>query len=273
MNATGTIESYTFDGGIKKVFGTTVLTPSNWYYVTAVAQNSGNMRVYLNGVEEGTPASINTLWTGGDRYYFGSNSADSMGFFGGIIDELRFSSSVRSSSWIQAEYKNGAGTFSTFQTEQSATSTQWNFYNNASVTSSTTISTVLLPSSDILGSYQEGNPTALNPFAVNAGQYIEYDWVIQGGDPTGTGGGGTSIYGPTFEDELNSNTESYKEGYKEGVLAMANRGPNTNGSQFFILTQDYPLDHNYTIFGKVTSGMDIVKQIKKGDKILGITVE
>ena len=99
------------------------------------------------------------------------------------------------------------------------------------------------------------------------------DWVIQGGDPNGNGTGGTSIYGPTFEDELNPNTPSYKEGYVEGVLAMANRGPNTNSSQFFILKTDYPLDHNYTIFGKVTSGMEVVKKISAGDKILGIDVE
>ena len=99
------------------------------------------------------------------------------------------------------------------------------------------------------------------------------DWVIQGGDPDGTGGGGTSIYGETFEDELSTDSPSYKVGYVEGVLAMANRGPNTNGSQFFILKRDTPLDHAYTIFGKVTSGMDVVKKIAIGDKILTIEVQ
>ena len=99
------------------------------------------------------------------------------------------------------------------------------------------------------------------------------DWVIQGGDPDGTGGGGTSIYGETFEDELSTDSPSYKVWYVEGVLAMANRGPNTNGSQFFILKRDTPLDHAYTIFGKVTSGMDVVKKIAIGDKILTIEVQ
>lgn len=99
------------------------------------------------------------------------------------------------------------------------------------------------------------------------------DWVVQGGDPTGTGAGGQSIYGRTFEDELNPNTPSYKEGYVEGIVAMANAGPNTNGSQFFILTKDTPLSHAYTIFGKVTKGMDIVKQIAAGDKMLEISVQ
>lgn len=98
-------------------------------------------------------------------------------------------------------------------------------------------------------------------------------WVIQGGDPKGDGTGGYSIYGETFEDELNPETPSYKAGYVEGVLAMANRGPNTNGSQFFILKQDVSLPHSYTIFGKVTSGIDVVKTISAGDKMLSIEVQ
>ncbi len=98
-------------------------------------------------------------------------------------------------------------------------------------------------------------------------------WVIQGGDPKGDGTGGYSIYGETFEDELNPETPSYKAGYVEGVVAMANRGPNTNGTQFFILKQDTTLQHSYTIFGKVTLGMNVVKSIAAGDKILSIEVQ
>jgi cyclophilin family peptidyl-prolyl cis-trans isomerase len=102
---------------------------------------------------------------------------------------------------------------------------------------------------------------------------VEPGFVIQGGDPNGNGTGGYSIYGPTFEDELIPGTPSYKEGYKEGVVAMANRGPNTNGSQFFIMLADNDtLPHAYTIFGKVTKGMDIVKQIAVGDKMTSIEV-
>jgi cyclophilin family peptidyl-prolyl cis-trans isomerase len=87
-------------------------------------------------------------------------------------------------------------------------------------------------------------------------------FVIQGGDSTGTGRGGKSIYGGEFADELNPQTKSYQEGYKRGVLAMANRGPNTNTSQFFVVLKDSPfLPKNYTIFGKVTKGMDVVDKI------------
>ena len=83
-------------------------------------------------------------------------------------------------------------------------------------------------------------------------------FMIQGGDPQGTGTGGP---GYQFEDELNPDTESYKAGYQKGVVAMANAGPNTNGSQFFIMLEENPLPHNYTIFGKVVKGREVVDKI------------
>ncbi len=101
---------------------------------------------------------------------------------------------------------------------------------------------------------------------------VEPGFVIQGGDPNGNGTGGKSVFGDTFEDELNPETASYKNGYKEGVVAMANRGPNTNGSQFFIMLEETPLPHAYTIFGKVVKGMDVVKQIVVGDKMVEVKI-
>lgn len=101
-------------------------------------------------------------------------------------------------------------------------------------------------------------------------------FMIQGGDPTGTGAGGP---GYNFNDELNPQTDSYKEGYKKGVVAMANAGPNTNGSQFFIMVADYPLPNNYTIFGKVVSGQEVADAISKvetqsGDRpVSPVTIE
>lgn len=86
-------------------------------------------------------------------------------------------------------------------------------------------------------------------------------FVIQGGDPTGTGSGGETALGTTLVDELNQNTESYKAGYLKGVVAMANRGPNTNSSQFFIMLGNADLPHQYTIFGKVSSGIEVVDKI------------
>ena len=86
-------------------------------------------------------------------------------------------------------------------------------------------------------------------------------FMIQGGDPTGTGRGGESAWGGRFNDEINLNLPIYHEGYKAGTMAMANAGPNTNGSQFFIMHVDYPLPPSYTIFGKVTEGQDVVNAI------------
>lgn len=83
-------------------------------------------------------------------------------------------------------------------------------------------------------------------------------FMIQGGDPNGNGTGGP---GYKFNDEINPNSEVYKIGYKKGVVAMANSGPNTNGSQFFIMTEDYPLPSSYTVFGRVVSGQDVVDTI------------
>ena len=88
-------------------------------------------------------------------------------------------------------------------------------------------------------------------------------FMIQGGDPTGTGTGGP---GYKFADELDPNTVSYKAGYVRGTVAMANAGPNTNGSQFFIMQKDNPLPHSYSIFGKVISGLDVVDAIAAADR-------
>ncbi len=86
-------------------------------------------------------------------------------------------------------------------------------------------------------------------------------FMIQGGDPTGTGAGGESAFGREFADEINPNSPLYRRGYVPGVVAMANRGPNTNGSQFFIMHKQCALPPNYTIFGRVVSGQDVVDAI------------
>ena len=83
-------------------------------------------------------------------------------------------------------------------------------------------------------------------------------FMIQGGDPTGSGTGGESAWGASFADEIKEDSPLYRAGYRRGLVAMANAGPNTNGSQFFILHDDYPLPPRYVIFARVTAGMDAV---------------
>lgn len=109
--------------------------------------------------------------------------------------------------------------------------------------------------------------------------------IIQMGDPKTKdstlrrqwGSGGESIYGGYFEDELNSMTPSYRRGYVEGTLAMANRWPtpNSNTSQFFVMLSDNnklpkPMKPVFTIFGRVTSGMDVIHAIGKVEIVQGV---
>ena len=86
-------------------------------------------------------------------------------------------------------------------------------------------------------------------------------FLIQGGDPKGDGSGGESAWGGAFNDEIDKTSPLYRDGYKRGSVAMANTGPNTNRSQFFIVQKDYPLYPGFTIFGQVVSGMDVVDKI------------
>ncbi|GAB7359983.1 hypothetical protein MBLNU230_g7507t1 [Neophaeotheca triangularis] len=115
--------------------------------------------------------------------------------------------------------------------------------------------------------YTEHAPKTCNNFATLASRNYYNDlifhrvipnFMIQGGDPTGTGSGGESIYGGQFEDEIHKSLRHTGA----GILSMANSGPNTNGSQFFITLAPTPwLDGKHTIFGRVKSGMRVVQRM------------
>ena len=94
-------------------------------------------------------------------------------------------------------------------------------------------------------------------------------FMIQGGDPAGDGTGGESAWGAPFADEINPDSALYRDGYRRGLVAMANRGPNTNGSQFFIMHETYPLPPSYVIFARVTSGMDVVDALAETPTRMG----
>ncbi|MEP6901177.1 MAG: peptidylprolyl isomerase [Actinomycetota bacterium] len=87
------------------------------------------------------------------------------------------------------------------------------------------------------------------------------NFMLQGGDPLGEGYGGESAWGGKFDDEIDKSSALYQGPYDKGTVAMANSGPNTNGSQFFIMHIDYPLPPSYTKFGKVIEGQDVVNTI------------
>lgn len=119
-------------------------------------------------------------------------------------------------------------------------------------------------------------PRTVNNFLFLAGEGFYDDvtfhrvipnFMIQGGDPTGTGTGGP---GYRFEDEFEANPHRHGT----GALSMANAGPNTNGSQFFITHAPQPhLDGRHTVFGQTVAGQDVVDAIQQGDKIIGITIK
>lgn len=123
--------------------------------------------------------------------------------------------------------------------------------------------------------YPEYAPKTVNNFVFLAreGYYdgvsfhrVISDFMIQGGDPTGTGRGGP---GYKFEDEFAGNPLKHDT----GVISMANAGPGTNGSQFFIThSPQAHLNGKHTVFGKVTSGQDVVDRIRQGDKIVKVVV-
>lgn len=86
--------------------------------------------------------------------------------------------------------------------------------------------------------------------------------MVQGGDPTGTGRGGESIYGEKFDDEIDTRGNKILKHTGAGILSMANSGPNTNGSQFFLTLAPTPwLDGKHTIFGRVQSGLGILRRM------------
>lgn len=87
-------------------------------------------------------------------------------------------------------------------------------------------------------------------------------FMIQGGDPNGDGTGGQTATGQPLPNEINRSSPLYQGGYRRGLVAMANKGiPETGSSQFFIMHQTYPLQPNYTVFGRVVEGMDVVDKI------------
>ena len=94
-------------------------------------------------------------------------------------------------------------------------------------------------------------------------------FMVQGGDPNGNGSGGQSAWGEPFADEITPDSALYRGGYKRGLVAMANSGANTNGSQFFIMHQDYPLPPNYVIFAWVTKGMEVVDALASVPTTMG----
>jgi peptidyl-prolyl cis-trans isomerase B (cyclophilin B) len=154
---------------------------------------------------------------------------------------------------------------------------QWNKAPEMTIDASRSYRAVVETSRGIieLDLYPQHAPKTVNNFVFLAreGFYDDIffhrvipDFVIQGGDPTGTGRGGP---GYRFEDEVRGNPLQHER----GVVSMANAGPDTNGSQFFITHSPQPhLNGRHTVFGKAVSGLDVIDAIQQGDKIIRVTI-
>ena len=146
-------EHYTWDGQSRTVTGTTTVQANTWYHVAMVASNGGTVRLYVNGVEEGTPVgTINSLWTDGDRFYVG-NTSPVGGFFDGLIDDVRIYEQVLSAADIQTIYSGAIvtvaatnasasessdpGTFTFTRTGSTGSSLVVNYTVNGTATSGT----------------------------------------------------------------------------------------------------------------------------------------
>lgn len=109
INASGKFEAYMWDGAAKTVTGTTTAQANTWYYIALTAANSGQMKLYVNGQAEGTAAGIGSMWTGGDRYWAGSNSGGGKGWLNGVIDEVKIYNVALSSTDVLNLYNSYSG--------------------------------------------------------------------------------------------------------------------------------------------------------------------
>jgi hypothetical protein len=110
INSSGKFEAYMWDGAAKTVTGTTTVSANTWYHIALTAANNGQMKLYVNGQAEGTAASISSMWTGGDRYWIGSNSGGGKGWFNGSADDAKLYDYALTSTDISNLYNSYGAT-------------------------------------------------------------------------------------------------------------------------------------------------------------------
>ncbi|MCL5775377.1 MAG: DUF2341 domain-containing protein, partial [Patescibacteria group bacterium] len=159
---------------------------TNWHHLAAVSvngnSNMSSVLIYLDGTLRSLSSSSGALSTTASNVALGTlPGASNNNNFNGSLDDFRVSNVVRNGDWILADYKNGINTFLNYAAEESRDLTvlpYWNFYNNPSVATSVTISSVLLSTSNVQETYNEANPSTLNPNAIAIGQVAEWDFAL-----------------------------------------------------------------------------------------------
>ncbi len=150
------------------------ISASSWYYAGAMFDGT-NRAIFHNGGNIGSDTPVGHNMQNSNFRIASTNNGE---YWDGLIDEVRISKASRSTSWIGAEYKNGYGDFNAFGSAQDVISNEWIFYNNGGVANNSTLSSLLLSTSDVAGAYSELNPTTANPNSVLVGQEVEWDFVL-----------------------------------------------------------------------------------------------
>lgn len=180
-----------FSGGYIEYFSNTVLAPNTWYHIVGTFDvSTDEVKIYINGALDRSTTDTTTLTANAQGMTLGQSPAGE--YWDGTIDEVRLSASIRSADWIRAEYLTGIDSMNSFGSEQGQSDVSvWKFYQNATPADGASIDSTLLTGSDVKGTYQESNPTALNPLRVIAGNQVEWDFAL---DPTSTANGTTYYF-------------------------------------------------------------------------------
>ena len=172
-----------YSGAYRESFSNTTLATGTWYYVTATFDDATDqVKIYINGVLDSVTTQTTSMAANAQSLTLGKSLAGE--WWNGTLDELRLSGNVRSADWIKAEYANQNDSMNSYGSEEGQTGSAWGFYNNSTPANGATISSSLLTGSDSLETYQESNPTALNPNAISAGNQGEWDFSLNPANAT-----------------------------------------------------------------------------------------
>ena len=172
-----------FNGAYRESFSNTNLATGTWYYVTATFEDATDqVKIYINGELDSVTTQTTSITANAQSLTIGKSLAGE--WWNGTLDEMRLSANVRSASWIKAEYTNQNDTMNSFGSEQSQTGSPWGFYDNSTPANGATIGSSVLTGTDSLETYQESNPTVLNPNAISASNQGEWDFSLNPSNAT-----------------------------------------------------------------------------------------
>jgi len=205
----GTVDfSYYAGGGFVESTSVATLSTGTWYHITATYNDAANqVKIYINGALNSTTTQSTSLATTTSVLDIGHSAAGE--WWSGTVDDIWLSDSVRSADWIEAEYISQSDAMNSYGSEEDQSSLMpavWDFYDNTTPVSGATLSSGVLTGTDVSETYQESNPTTLNPGAVSVGQQAEWDFAL---DPSGASDGTTYYFRMVKSDGTALNTYTH----------------------------------------------------------------